>query len=239
MWKQIIIDDIPTNYEINELGEVQNSTTGLILKQFEQLGYMHVTIRVNHKPKRVRVHRLVANAFIPNPENKPYVNHIDGIRSNNNLNNLEWVTPAENTQHAVKTGLMPPTREIAVTQYSLTGEKIAEYKSMNEAARKTGATAEKIVMCCKKQRTQHFGYQWRYSNDSNGVKSIQEYETKPKKVAQINPKTGEIIAIYDSYCQAAKAVNGTQSAITHVIKGDKQTKTHKGYGWKLVDDIVH
>ena len=55
----------------------------------------------------------------------------------------------------------------------------------------------------------------------------------------INPKTNEIIAIYDSFCQAAKAVNGTQSAITHVIKGDKQTKTHKGYGWKLVDDIVH
>ena len=63
--------------------------------------------------------------------------------------------------------------------------------------------------------------------------------TKPKKVAQINPETGEVIAIYESYQQAAKAVNGTPSAITHVIKGDKQTKTHKGFGWKLVDDIVH
>ena len=104
MWKQIIIDDIPTNYEINELGEVQNSTTGLILKQFEQLGYMHVTIRVNHKPKRVRVHRLGANAFIPNPNHKPEVNHIDSDKSNNQVENLEWVDNSENKFHAYTFG---------------------------------------------------------------------------------------------------------------------------------------
>ena len=69
--------------------------------------------------------------------------------------------------------------------------------------------------------------------------SFHSTRTTAKRVAQINPKTNEIIAIYDSFCQAAKAVNGTQSAITHVIKGDKGTKTHKGFGWKLVDDIVH
>lgn len=62
-------------------------------------------------------------AYIPNPENKPYVNHLDGCRSNNLVENLEWCSPSENTKHAVKTGLMKPTKERTVIQYNLNGEK--------------------------------------------------------------------------------------------------------------------
>jgi len=60
---------------------------------------------IEGKQKRMRVHRLVAETFINNPMNKPYVNHKDGNRINNNVINLEWVTPSENTQHAVNIGL--------------------------------------------------------------------------------------------------------------------------------------
>lgn len=240
MWKKIIIEGIETQYSISNKGEVRNDNTNYLLKLAKQQGYNQVTLSINKKPKRCRVHRLVAEAFIPNPENKPYVNHIDGIRDNNSVENLEWVTPAENTQHAVKIGLMKPTREKAVIQYSMNGEKIAEYISIAEAARQTNSSVEKIVNCCKLERNSHNNFQWRYKSDNlEQLYKLPERKTKPKKVAQINSKTGEIIAIYDSMCQAAKAVNGTQSAITHVIKGDKQTKTHKGFGWKLVDDIVH
>ena len=131
-------------------------------------------------------------------------------------------------------------REHGVIQYSLEGYKINEFVSINEAARQTNSQPSKIVQCCQYERKSHNNYQWRYKEDEvSKLQKINEPQTKPKKVAQIDTKTGEIIAIYDSYCQAARAVNGTQSAITHVIKGDKNTYTHKGYGWKLVDDIVH
>lgn len=240
MWKKIIIDNIETNYSVSENGIIRNDNTNKILSQRIQQGYCHVGLTINGKAKSCRVHRLVAQAFIPNPENKPYVNHIDGIRSNNNVENLEWCTPKENTQHAVKTGLMLPTRERAVIQFSLEGERLAEYVSLAEAARQTGSSVEKIILCCKMQRKTHNNFQWRYKeDDASSIQATEKPKTLAKKVAQLDPKTGEILNIYDSMCQAAKAVGGTQSAITHVIKGDKSTKTHKGFGWKLVDDIVH
>lgn len=239
MWKKIIYNEQETNYSISDKGEVRKDANNYIMKLQIQQGYKHVTLQINKKAKRFRVHRLVAEAFIPNPENKPYVNHIDGNRQNNLVENLEWVTPAENTQHAVQSGLMLPTRERAVVQFDLDGSKIAEFPSLREAARQTNSNDEKICICCQLQRKQHNGFQWRYKNEcGEKVQQIKEYTTKPKKVAQIDPKTNEIIAIYNSMTQAAKAVGGTQSAISHVIKGDKQTKTHKGYGWKLVEDIV-
>lgn len=240
MWKKIIIDKIITNYSVSDDGRVKNDITQKELSQRTQQGYKHVGLTINKKPKSCRVHRLVAIAFIPNPDDKPYVNHINGVRSDNRMENLEWVTPAENTQHAVSIGLMKPTREREVVQYSLNGEKIKVYCSINEAARQTNSLVEKIVQCCQYQRKTHNNFQWRYKEDeADKIQSVEAPKTSPKKVAQLDPKTGEVIAIYDSYCQAAKAVGGTQSAITHVIKGDKGTKTHKGYGWKLVDEIVH
>ena len=240
MWKKIIIDDIETNYSVSDEGNVRNDKTNKILSQRVQQGYHHVGLTINGKAKSCRVHRLVAQAFIPNPNNKPYVNHIDGVRNNNKVENLEWCTPKENTQHAVKTGLMLPTRERKVIQYSLDGKKLAEYVSISEAARQTNSTAEKIILCCQYQRKTHNNFQWRYKEEeASSIQSVEKPKTLAKRVAQLDSKTGEILNIYDSMRQAAKAVGGTQSAITHVIKGDKSTKTHKGFGWKLVDDIVH
>lgn len=68
-------------------------------------GYLGVTLSFNGKVQQVCIHQLVARAFLPNPENKPQVNHIDGDKSNNKVTNLEWVTASENNYHACKTGL--------------------------------------------------------------------------------------------------------------------------------------
>lgn len=72
--------------------------------------YATTTICIDGKQQFLYIHRLVAEAFIPNPEGKPHINHIDGNPRNNNVDNLEWCTPSENTQHALKTGLMEPMK---------------------------------------------------------------------------------------------------------------------------------
>lgn len=239
MWKKIIDKGIITDYSVSNTGEVRKDTNNYMMKPYIQNGYAHITLQINKKPKRFNIHRLVAIAFIPNPENKPYVNHIDGNRSNNHVNNLEWVTAAENTQHAVRTGLMQPTREKAVIQFGLDGNKIFEYKSIAEAARMTNSSTSKITICCQRQREQHNGFQWRYKDDCcEKLQPIKEYRTKRKKVAQIDVQTGEVVAVYESLQAAARAVNGSHSAISNIINHKGQTKTHKGFGWEVVDDIV-
>jgi len=93
-------------YIINRYGtvlSVKNNTIKL-LRSSNQHGYRAISLAIDGKRKAKRIHRLIAEAFIPNPESKPFINHIDGNKSNNEIKNLEWVTHQENMRHAVLSG---------------------------------------------------------------------------------------------------------------------------------------
>ena len=109
--KQIIIDNIETNYIITPDANVFNIYTEYKLKAFiNNHGYYSVNIQLGKRGsyKTRRIHQLLGLAYIPNPEHKPAINHIDGNKLNLKLTNLEWVTIAENNKHARKTGLVVP-----------------------------------------------------------------------------------------------------------------------------------
>ena len=235
MWKKFIYEGQETDYSVSTEGEVRKDTTNYILSQSAQQDYKFVGLIINGKQKRMRVHRMVALTFIDNPDNKPYVNHINGNRSDNNVENLEWVTPSENTQHAVNTGLFKSGRTRAVIQYNLNGEQMATFESASEAARQTGGSQSKITMCCRRQRDSANDYQWRYYDDIQDVQKIEKKFITGKKVAQCDEE-GNILKIYPSFKEAARAVNGTSSAISRVCSGTNIR--HKGYKWKLVEEIV-
>lgn len=100
------------DYEVSNLGRILSNKKGKkkYLKLFNKQGYYCTALSAN-KTKFLLVHRLVAKAFISNPKNKPEVNHIDGDKSNNHVDNLEWCTPKENINHAWKNGLCENTRK--------------------------------------------------------------------------------------------------------------------------------
>lgn len=158
VWKSLngILKSQGENFMISNLGNIRNIKTGTDRKLTNhKTGYLMITI----DRSTYRVHALVAKAFIPNPDNKPIVNHKDGDKKNNVVTNLEWVTYAENVQHAFDTELYVPSRGDNHYESKLTEDNVREIKRMLMEGAKSRAAAEKfgvskmIISCIKNGRT--------------------------------------------------------------------------------------
>lgn len=151
-------------YSISNYGNVKNNKTQKILKGTLTKGYKMVHLTINGKTKKIAVHRLVAKLFIPNPKNLPQVNHIDGIKHNSHMNNLEWCTSKENMEHAVKTGLINEITQggKSVIQKTADGKVINIFNSISGAARAVDGANEHICAVCKGKRKTAYGYIWEY-----------------------------------------------------------------------------
>lgn len=148
-------------YEICADGRIK-ARSGKIIRPYDNgVGYLTVHLYKNGERHTRKIHRLVAEAFISNPERKPQVNHIDGNKANNHVDNLEWATQSENMRHSYSNGLRAKHRR-SVVQIEITTKKIIRvYKGASEAERATGIKHEYISSACRYDKTVG-GYKWQY-----------------------------------------------------------------------------
>lgn len=116
IWKGLIYrgEDFSDKFEVSNTGKLRNAKTKHIYKTLiNKYGYEQVCVSIGNKKdkKVIKIHRAVAEMFVQNPKNKPCINHIDGNKTNNFADNLEFVTYQENTDHAIRTGLMDISSE--------------------------------------------------------------------------------------------------------------------------------
>ena len=159
-------------YQVSNLGKVKrlrfiNKHTNIEKETIKSQkirkdGYLEVVLYKDGKGKCIQVHRIVATAFIPNIENKPQVNHIDGNKKNNIVKNLEWVTRSENMRHSARQ-LRNNVKKI--NQYDLNDRYLATYSSITIAGEINGIRESSIANVLTGRRNKAYGYKWRYAKD--------------------------------------------------------------------------
>lgn len=151
---------INKDYYINEIGEIYSTKNSQVKKMKTNIsshGYFNVRLMIDGKSKMLYIHRLLAIAFISNPENKPCVNHKDGNKLNNSISNLEWATYSENNKHAFDNGLKKPSivlsrfKNVIVT--SLDGFIIGVFENIKECADYLGINQRRVSEFLSNKRT--------------------------------------------------------------------------------------
>ena len=167
MWKDI--DGYAGKYQVSNLGNVRRTGKWALKPQFRGNGYLFVWLYDGHNhARKVSVHRLVANAFIPNPDGLSEVNHLDERKQNNKADNLAWCSHRENCVYGGRSKRIVEAntngkRSKAIARYTLDGELVCVYPSLQEAGRH-GFAASNICRCANghPNYTHPYGYVWKY-----------------------------------------------------------------------------
>lgn len=152
------------NYIVSRRGMVLNSSLEPLTQRIDQEGYVFVTLFKDSRVHFRFVHRLMAIAFIDNPENKPCINHKDGIKQNNTPENLEWATRSENASHSFHILQNPNTsKRRPIAKLSIDGQRIEQYPSIRRAAKDNGIAFGLIQRALAGKRNHTHGFKWVYA----------------------------------------------------------------------------
>lgn len=162
VWKDIC--GYEGTYQVSNFGRVKrlfrNGKENILSGKKDKDGYIEVILSSNQKKKYYRLHRLVADAFVPNVESKPQINHKDRNKQNNSANNLEWVTGSENILHTFATGRK--VRRRPIVQYTRDMTLVSFWDSIREAGKALKIAENNITSCCSGKLPTAGGFIWRY-----------------------------------------------------------------------------
>lgn len=237
------------DYIVSDRADVYSLKRGILLKtSINRYGYCKVRLydEINGS-KDWSVHRLVCKAFLPNPLDKRTVNHFDGNKSNNHVDNLNWATDSENQLHSYEAGLSRrregsdnhASRPVVKINRS-NRELIAEYPSAHMAARLQDSPIRDsgITAVCRKEMHHYAGYYWMWKEDmvSNGIPNpLPSKKLRVKKIDQLDI-LGNYITTFNSLKEAADAVGMKKSSHISAVANGSRRQTH-GFKWKYHEEI--
>lgn len=220
LWEKIIINKQETFYSVSNWGRIKNDSTGTILQgTINNNGYrmVHLRYRID---KYCSVHRLVMKAFKPCAEmDDLQVNHIDGDKLNNNLNNLEWSTALENMRHSFKNGLQKYDM-LECHVYDLEGKYLKSYENCCEASKELGIHQSNINRCLKGIYTHINQYQFRkFKKDK-----IDPWDKPNTNIVYVYNDKGEFLDSYKSQHTCALAFGVSDSSICRYLNPNNNRK---------------
>lgn len=224
---------------INEAGEVTNLKTNNKIKPcLFKIGYFVYSINEDGHMYKRYLHRLLAEAFIPNPENKPQINHIDGNKQNNALDNLEWVTNKENCQHAVRTKLHTYTRVCDEETCKKIFEEFLQHIPFSKLTKKYNTSATQLSIFIN-QYVDANNLREQFDNEIKYQKKIRNKEHSKKMIKHIDlvmcdKNTFQELKHFNSLKEAREYLNVKSSgSISNALAGIQNFAY--GYFWKYGD----
>jgi hypothetical protein len=247
IWKPVFCGE--NEYKISSNGRIWSCISKRIMKQHtEHCGYSVIKLSGGHgHGKNFFIHKLVAEAFLPNPKHLPEVNHRDENKANNRVDNLEWCTHKYNQNYGtLKQRISAKNRNgigsKPVLQYSIDGKFMAEFPSMGEIERKLGFKSCEISLCCLGKKPQYMGYLWRYKSGNESPAKIDGYlkyrgSGAPKSNSVIKYDLhGNKVGEYLSIESAGKKCHLASASISLCCRG--KAKSCGGFIWRFKNDAV-
>lgn len=242
-------------YEVSDTGKIdrvnyRNSGKRYRMKPtVNREGYERLILYKDRKSKHILVHRIVAMAFIPNPNNYPQVNHKDEDKSNNDVTNIEWCSPKYNSNYGTRAKRRLEKMKKPIIQMTMDGDFVKKYDSIKHAVDAIGLKSSSISAACRGIKISAGGYKWRYEDEERNAKAIKKREliekeyiekgypynrAHTKEVVQFT-LNGDFVAKYSSAKEASKKTGIRKNVIYSACQG--RDKKIMGYVFKYKEDM--